>query len=208
LSRSRRGIACLLALLVAQLTLATTAFGLELNAPQQVIQDVSDRLMRVLRDDRELLHTDPDYVHRLVERLFLPNVDFGRISALVLGPHWREATPSQRQAFEQEFKRLLIQTYASALDRLSGWELSYPPMQIEPSQTKALVKTEMRKPGGNPVAVDYRMVVKDDRWVAYDVMVEGVSLLATYRAQFSEIARRRGLDGLLAELHARNGTKR
>ena len=208
MSRLRHYIAHLLALLIAQLPFAPTAIGLELNPPQQVIQGVSDQLMRILRDDRELLHKDPNYVHRLVERLFLPNVDFSRISALVLGPYWREATPSQRRTFELELKRLLIQTYASALDRLSDWELSYLPMQIEPSQTKALVKTEMRKPGGNPVAVDYRMVVKDSRWVAYDVVVEGVSLLASYRAQFTEIARRRGLDGLLAELHARNGSKR
>jgi phospholipid transport system substrate-binding protein len=66
----------------------------------------------------------------------------------------------------------------------------------------------MWQPGGSPVAVDYRMVMKDDRWVAYDVLVEGVSLLASYRAQFTEIARRRGLDGLLADLSARNATRR
>lgn len=208
MSRPRHLIAWLTALLVSQLALDPPAMGLELNPPQQVIQAVSDDLMRVLREDRDLLRKDPDYVHRLVERLFLPNVDFRRISALVLGPHWREATRSQRQAFEQAFKRFLIQTYASALDRLSGWELSYPPMQLDPEQTKALVRTELRKPGGNPVAVDYRMIVKNGRWVAYDVVVEGVSLLASYRAQLTEIARRRGLDGLLAELDARNETRR
>lgn len=208
MSRPRHLIAWLTALLVSQLALDPPAMGLELNPPQQVIQAVSDDLMRVLREDRDLLRKDPDYVHRLVERLFLPNVDFVRISALVLGPHWREATRSQRQPFEQAFKRFLFQTYASALDRLSGWELSFPPMQIDPDQTKALVRTELRKPGGNPVAVDYRMVVKNGRWVAYDVVVEGVSLLASYRAQLTEIARRRGLDGLLAELDARNETRR
>jgi phospholipid transport system substrate-binding protein len=195
----------LLAVLAMCLAVATAQ---DLNPPQRVIQGVSDALMGVLRDDRDLLRNDPERIHRLVDRLFLPNVDFTRVSALVLGPHWRVATPAQREAFEEAFKVLLIQTYASALDRLSTWELRYPPMRLEPSQTRALVRTEMRQPGGTPVAVDYRMAVKGGRWVAYDVLVEGVSLLASYRAQFTEIARRRGVDGLLAELRARNGTRR
>jgi phospholipid transport system substrate-binding protein len=198
----------LVALLTAHLSVPPVAIGQDLSPPQQIIQDVSDGLMRVLREDRDLLRTDPDFVHRLVDRLFLPNVDFSRISALVLGPHWREATPAQRATFERELKRLLIQTYATALDRLSTWELRYLPMRLDPGQTRALVRTEMWQPGGSPVAVDYRMVMKDDRWVAYDVLVEGVSLLASYRAQFTEIARRRGLDGLLADLSARNATRR
>lgn len=181
--------------------------GRGLNPPQQVIQGVSDGLMGVLREDRELLGRDPDFVHRLVDRLLLPNVDFSRVSALVLGPHWREASPTQRRAFEAAFKTLLIQTYASALDRLSTWELRFPPMRLDPDQTKTLVRTELQQPGGGPVAVDYRMAKEGGRWVAYDVLVEGVSLLASYRTQLSEIARTRGIEGLLAELDARNATK-
>lgn len=195
----------LLALLAAPLEMAAAQ---DLNPPQQVIQGVSDGLMRVLREDRDLLGKDPAYVHRLVDQLFLPNVDFSRVSALVLGPHWREATPAQRKTFEREFKVLLIQTYASALDRLSTWELRYPPMPLAADQTRALVRTEMRQPGGAAVAVDYRMAVKGGRWVAYDVLVEGVSLLAAYRAQFTEIASRRGIDGLLDDLRSRNASRR
>jgi phospholipid transport system substrate-binding protein len=206
MSRAARTLLCLAALLATHLTVAAT--GQELNPPQQVIQGVSDGLMRVLREDRDRLRTDPDAVHRLVDRLFLPNLDFSRVAALVLGPHWREASPAQGQAFEREFKTLLIQTYASALDGLSSWELRYPPMRLEPGQTRTVVRTEMRQPGGTFVAVDYRMAVKGDRWVAYDVLVEGVSLLSAYRAQFTEIARRRGIDGLIDELNVRNATKR
>lgn len=197
--------AFLLAVLTTWLAVATAQ---DLNPPQRVIQGVSDGLMRVLREDPDLLRTDPEQIYTLVDRLFLPNVDFTRVSALVLGPHWREAAPAQRQAFEEAFKVLLIQTYASALDRLSTWDLRYHPMRLESSQTTALVRTEMRQPGGAPVAVDYRMALKGGRWVAYDVLVEGVSLLASYRAQFTDIARRRGIDGLIADLRARNATRR
>jgi phospholipid transport system substrate-binding protein len=208
MSPTVRALLCLVALLAAPPAVASVTGGQDLNPPQRVIQGVSEDLMRVLQEDRDLLRTDPAYVHRLVDRLLLPNLDFSRVAALVLGPHWREASPSQRQAFEREFKTLLIQTYASALDRLSTWELRYPPMRLDPGQTRALVRTELRQAGGAFVAVDYRMAVKGDRWVAYDVLVEGVSLLSSYRAQFTEIARRRGIDGLLAELSARNATRR
>lgn len=203
-----RALLCLVALLAAPPAVASVAGGQDLNPAQRVIQGVSEDLMRVLQEDRDLLRTDPAYVHRLVDRLLLPNLDFSRVAALVLGPHWREASPSQRQAFERELKTLLIQTYASALDRLSTWELRYPPMRLVPGQTRALVRTELRQTGGAFVAVDYRMALKGDRWVAYDALVEGVSLLAAYRAQFTEIARRRGIDGLIDELSARNATKR
>jgi phospholipid transport system substrate-binding protein len=202
MSRAIRALLCLAALL----TIAAT--GQELNPPQRVIQGVSDGLMRVLREDRDRLRADPDAVYGLVDRLFLPNLDFSRVAALALGPHWREASLAQRHAFEHEFKTLLVQTYASALDRLNSWELRYPPMRLGPGQTRALVRTELRQAGGAFVAVDYRMAIKGDRWVAYDVLVEGVSLLSAYRVQFTEIARHRGIDGLIEELRARNATKR
>lgn len=179
-----------------------------LNEPQRIIQNVSTELMRVLREDRTLLKTDPAYVHRLVDELFLPHVDVSRVSALVLGPYWREATPEQRRLFQREFQRLLIQTYASALDTLSEWEMRFLPMRLEPDATRTLVRTEVMQPGGQPVRVDYRMALSDGRWRAYDVAVQEVSLLASYRGQFTAVAQRSGLDGLLRELQARNDTRR
>jgi phospholipid transport system substrate-binding protein len=179
-----------------------------LNEPQRIIQQVSDGLMRVLREDRNLLRTDPGYVYRLVDELFLPHVDVPRISALALGSYWRDATPEQRRVFQAEFQRLLIQTYASALDALSAWEIRFLPMQLEPGTTRTLVRTEIQQPGGQPVRVDYRMALSDGRWRAYDVAVQEISLLASYRSQFAAVAQRRGIDGLLEELSARNNTKR
>jgi phospholipid transport system substrate-binding protein len=179
-----------------------------LNEPQRIIQQVSDGLMRVLREDRNLLRTDPGYVYRLVDELFLPHVDVPRVSALALGSYWRDATPEQRRVFQAEFQRLLIQTYASALDALSAWEIRFLPMQLEPGTTRTLVRTEIQQPGGQPVRVDYRMALSDGRWRAYDVAVQEISLLASYRSQFAAVAQRRGIDGLLEELSARNNTKR
>ena len=179
----------------------------DLSPPQQVVQRVSDGLMRVLREDRALLATDPAYVHRLVDRLFLPHVDLDRVSALVLGPFWRDATAEQRRAFQQAFKDLVVNTYAPAADELSAWEIRFLPVRPSSSPDRVTVRTEVLRPRGTPVAVDYRMVYRDGRWLAYDVSVEGVSLLTNYRSAFTGIARERGLDGLIGELERRNATR-
>jgi phospholipid transport system substrate-binding protein len=179
-----------------------------LNEPQRIIQEVSDGLMRVLREDREILQRDPNFVYRLVDTLFLPHVDVPRVAALALGPYWKQATPEQRQRFQTEFQRMLIQTYASALDTLSTWEVRFLPMHLEPGAERALVRTEIQQPGGTPVRVDYRMALNGGRWRAYDVAIQDVSFLAAYRSQFTAVAQRRGIDGLLDELAARNAMRR
>lgn len=203
-----RGALCLALLLLQCLApLPVGAHG-GLNEPQRIIQRVSDGLMRVLREDRRLLETDPGSVHRLVDELFLPHVDLPRVTALALGPYWREATPDQRRVFQAEFQRLLIQTYAAALVSLSTWELRFLPMQLDPGAHRTLVRTEIRRPGGEAVRVDYRMALTEGRWRAYDVAVQDVSLLASYRSQFAAVAQRRGIAGLLEELSARNDTRR
>jgi len=175
--------------------------------PQEVVQRVSDGLMRVLREDRGRLETDPGYVHRLVDELFLPNVDFDRVASLVLGPFWRDASAQQREGFRREFKAMLIHTYASALNKLSEWEIRYPPMHLEPGQRDLVVPTEILRDGAPPVEVSYRMAFDGARWRAYDVSVEGVSLLTNYRSTFVRMARQKGLDGLIQDLAQRNATR-
>jgi phospholipid transport system substrate-binding protein len=200
--------ALLTALAVLILAVAAPAAGAaEPSGPQQVIREVSDALTRVLREDRELLRTDPAYVHRLVDELFLPHVDFDRVSALVLGPHWRRATPEQRLRFREAFKGMLIHTYATAVNELSEWEIRFLPLRESEGARDLVVRTQVLRPGGEPIGVDYRMVERDGRWLAYDVSVEGVSLLSAYRSSFVQMAREKGIDGLIAELESRNATR-
>ncbi len=175
--------------------------------PQEVVQRVSDGLMRVLREDRGRLETDPGYVHRVVDDLFMPNVDFDRVASLVLGPFWRDASAQQREGFRREFKAMLIHTYASALNKLSEWEIRYPPLHLEPGQRDLAVPTQILRGGAPPVEVSYRMAFDGARWRAYDVSVEGVSLLTNYRSTFVRMARQKGLDGLIQDLAQRNATR-
>jgi phospholipid transport system substrate-binding protein len=178
-----------------------------LSEPQQVVQRVSEGLGQVLRKDRHLLENDPAYVHKLVDELFLPNVDFQRVCALALGPFWKRATPAQRNAFGDVFKALLINTYATAVNELSEWEIRYIPELYQPGDEDVVVRTQVLYPGGEPIDVDYRMHQKGSRWLAYDVKVAGVSLLSNYRSTFMRLARRKGIDGLIEDLAARNATR-
>lgn len=130
---------------------ATENIGL--SEPQRVVQQISDGLRRVLREDRRLLETDPAYVHRLVDRLFLPNVDFPRVCALVLGPYWNKAGPAQRNAFGDEFKALLISTYATAVNELSEWEIRYLPLKLNRGDNDVVVRTQVLYPGGKPIEI-------------------------------------------------------
>jgi phospholipid transport system substrate-binding protein len=198
----------LLPAFLAGLLAVSVAVADGLAEPQQVVQRVSDGLMKVLREDRALLRDDPKYVYRLVDELFLPNVDFDGVSALVLGPYWRRASPDQREAFAHEFKNMLIRTYATAVNELSEWEIRYLPLRLQPGAKEAVVRTQIMRSGGDPIQVDYRMHQKDGRWLAYDVAVAGVSLLTNYRSTFVSLARQKGLDGLIADLSARNATRR
>jgi len=195
-------------LLLGVLMAGSSGVGAEprLTPPQQVIQQVSDGLRQVLQDDRQRLRTDRAAVHRLVDELFLPHIDLDRVAALTLGRYWRDATPAQRRAFTAAFKDLVVNSYAHAVDELEAWNIRHLPPRAGSDPDRVLVRTQIERPRGTPVAVDYRMIRRNDRWLAYDVLVEGVSLLTNYRSSFTGIARERGIDGLIQEIRRRNGT--
>ena len=178
-----------------------------LMPPQQVIEEGSDRLRAILRSDRDLLKRDPQYVFRLVDEQFLPHVDFDRAASLVLGKHWRTARPEQRRAFQDEFKRLLIRSYSFALDELSEWEIRYEPLQLDAGQTEAVVRTVVLRSDGAPISADYGMHLRDGHWLVYDVKIEGVSLISNYRSGFAQTIRAKGIDGLIADIAARNDAR-
>ncbi len=221
--RARRGACtslCRLALLIAiaiaiafaapaKTAVAQVAQGPEdsLSEPQQVVHQVSEGLRRVLREDRALLVKDRAFVHRLVDRLFLPHVDFRLTCALVLGPVWERATAGERDAFMDAFKTFLVNVYATAVDEFSEWEIRYLPVELRPGDSEALVRTRVLYGGGDPIDVDYRMRRTDGRWRAYDVKAAGIGFVAIFRSSFQPIVRQKGLPGLVADLRTHNAAR-
>ncbi len=175
-----------------------------LAPPQQVIQQTADQLQVSLQKPE--YKSDFKKATGLVDRIINPHVDFDRVSILVLGKHWREATPEQKERFKQEFRMLLVRTYTTAFTEYADWKIRYLPLEEgDMTDKKALVRTEILQSGGQPVSVNYRMVQDGSEWKVYDVLIQGISLLQNYRTTYNdEIEQGGSLDALIAELAERN----
>ena len=171
---------------------------------QTLVKDTADKVIARVKAEREELRANPLRLHTLVDELIFPHFDFVRISQWVLGKHWREASPQQKARFIEEFRKLLIRTYAMALLEYADHTIRYLPVRAETDSKNVTVKTEVEEIGNTTVPIYYRLHVKDDGWKVYDVSVDGVSLVSTYRSTFASEIRQGGLDTLIKNLATKN----
>lgn len=183
---------------------ASPAFSAELSAPQQVIQQTSDKLQAKLKD--KAFASDFAKFNQFVNEVIFPHTDFDRISALVLGKLWKTATPEEKSRFKKEFQILLVRTYSRAFIEFKEWSVRFLPLESEEGASKVVVKTEILQPGLQPIAVNYRMFLgESNQWKAYDIMIEGVSLVTNYRTTFSnEVQTKGSLTAVIDDLAKRN----
>jgi len=194
-----------LGLLVGILALLafTPSVADELQAPQQVIQSVSDQLQHNLHD-KSFTKNFPQVV-RFVNGIIAPHVDFDKIAPLVLGSHWKSATPDEQQRFEQEFQTLLVRIYSRAFVEYHDWTIRYLPLEMVDGVTKAIVKTEVLQPHQQPVQVDYRMFQSNGDWKVYDIIIAGVSLVTNYRSTFdNDINNKGSVSSVIADIAKHN----
>ncbi len=186
--------------------LAAPAFAEEgLLPPQKVIQQTSDQLQVTLQKPE--YKSDFKKATDLVDQIIEPHIDFERVSILILGKLWRTATPDQKEKFKKEFRMLLVRTYTTAFTEYADWKIRYLPLDMNPADKKAMVRTEILQSGAQPVGVNYRMIQEGGQWKVYDVLIEGVSLLQNYRSSFTEeVARTGSLDQLITHLAERNAS--
>ena len=181
----------------------TRIMAADLSPPQQAIEIASSKLQQKMQDKSFI--KDFGQVTRFVNETILPSTDFDRISALVLGKLWKAATPDERNRFKQEFQTLLVRTYSRAFVEFKDWSIRYLPIEMENGASKVIVKTEVLQPGLQPVAVNYRMLLSEGRWKAYDIMIEGVSLVTNYRTTFTNEMQTKGsLNAVIDSLAKRN----
>ena len=173
------------------------------EAPDRLIQRLSDESLQALRNDKAVQAGDVAQIGVLVDKLVMPHVNFRRMTASAVGPGWRKATPEQQQRLQQEFKTLLVRTYAGALAQVKNETISVKPLRAQPTDTDVLVRTEVRGKG-DPVQVDYRLEKDGSGWKIYDLNVLGVWIVDTYRTQFGQEVNAKGIDGLIESLVARN----
>lgn len=180
------------------------AFAAELSAPQQAIAQASDKLQQRMQDKNFI--KDFNKVTEFVNQSINPHVDFDKISSLVLGKIWKSATPEEQVRFKKEFQTLLVRTYSRAFSEFKEWSIRFLPSEMEEGATKVVVKTEVLQPGVQPIAVNYRMyLASNGEWKAYDIMIEGVSLVTNYRTTFSDEVQTKGsLNAVIDGLAKRN----
>jgi phospholipid transport system substrate-binding protein len=171
----------------------------------QVVKTTASRVIERLKAEKAQLDTYPDRIYSLINEVVIPHFDFTSMSRLVLGNAWNNATENQKSAFLEQFKTLLVKTYATALREYSDNEIVYHPEETKPGSRLVVVKTEVKGVNnGNTVPIDYRMHNVEGEWMVVDVAVDGVSLVSTYRGSFASEIRKSGLDALIARLVERN----
>ena len=197
----------LFALAVTALALAAgaTAFAQEL-APDALARKSIDEVLAVIRSDKELQNGNPKKLHALVEEKILPHFDFNRMTRLAVGRNWAQASDAQKEALTREFQTLLVRTYSTSISQYRNQTIDVKPAKIASGDKDTVVKTVVNQPGGQPIPIDYAMERTDKGWKVYDVMVDGVSLVTTYRGSFNEQVQKGGVDGLVKTLADRNRT--
>ena len=191
----------LLALFLAMFVTATV-FAEE--APDVLVQRVTEEVLDIVRKDKDIQNGHTQKVMELVDKKVLPNFNFTRMTALALGKEWRKASPQQQQQLTAEFRTLLVRTYSNALTSYKNQKIIYKPFKMAPADVDVLVRTEVQQPGSKPVQLDYSLEKVDGSWKVYDVVVAGISLVTNYRDQFNQEVRSGGIDGLIAAIAAKN----
>jgi len=172
--------------------------------PDQLVKKTADDVIEVIKNDKDIQAGNQQKIFALAEEKILPNFDFEKVSRLVLGKNWTNATPEQKTAFQAEFKTLLLRTYATALSKYKNQTIEYKPFRMEAGADSATVKTAIQQSGGDPISVDYSLGKKGDDWKVFDIVIEGVSLVTNYRSQFAQEIRQNGLDSLTKKLADKN----
>lgn len=173
--------------------------------PDELVKKTADEVLEIVKNDKDIQAGDQQKIFALAEAKILPNFDFDRVSRLVLGRNWSNATPEQQAEFQKEFRSLLLRTYASALSKYRDQTIKYLPFRSQPGATKASVKTQILQPGGQPIGIDYTLEKGPNGWKVYDIVIENVSLVTSYRSQFNdEIRQSGGMDGLIKKLAEKN----
>jgi phospholipid transport system substrate-binding protein len=186
------------------LLMLSMAPALAIQEPQDLVQSATDEITATLRKEQDKIKQDPDYLLEIVDNIVAPHFDFQRMSSWVLGKYWRTAKADEKERFAQEFRTLLVRTYAKALNDNYDKKIDMLPTREKRGGQEALVRTEVQQDAGFPIPIDYRMHVKNGEWKVYDVSVDGISLVTNYRSSFAKEIRQDGLPKLIARLAERN----
>jgi phospholipid transport system substrate-binding protein len=188
-------------LAVAQATTAAApAAANSSEQPSDIVQNAAQSILKDLDANRDSYRKDPNKVGTLVDKYLLPHFDTEYAAKLVLAQYWRTATPDQRKRFVDAFYHSLLTNYGSALSEFTADRLQVFPSKVEPNDDHATVRTEVKRGSGDRIAVNYSLRKTPDGWKAYDVNIDGISYVKSYREDFGAQIQQEGIDGVITRL--------
>ena len=173
-------------------------------AVMKEVQQTADSVIQEIAAQQAVVSKDPNALLAIVKAKLLPQVDTERMSRLVLGRYWRTATPAQKTAFADQFQQLLVRTYAGPLSKLGGQKITVTGTKPGADADELVVQSVVSGGDMGSVPVDYRMAQVDGQWKAFDVVIDGISLINNYRGSFAQLIQQKGLDNLIETLKKQN----
>jgi phospholipid transport system substrate-binding protein len=195
---------CILAASGLAMAVDTAASGQAEQGPSEVVESAARSMLQGLDANRAAYKKDPSKIGELVEKYLLPHFDIQYSARLVLGKHWADAKPEQRERFATAFYHTLVDNYGSALAEFTSDRLKVFPSKVEPNADRATVRTEVVRDNGDKVPVSYSLRKTPDGWKAWDVVIEGISYVKSFREDFGAAIDQQGLDAVIERIEKGN----
>lgn len=189
--------------LLAGLVVALPAAAQALE-PGELVRKITQDVLAAVKSDQALAAGDRQKAIKLAEEKVLPYIDFEEATRIAVGRSWAKATPQQRKQLVSEFRNMLVRTYSNAIGGYEGQTLNVLPSRGKQDPGDTTVRTQFVRAGSPPLPIDFQMHKTPQGWKVYDITVEGVSLVLTYRSEFDAVVRQDSLDGLIKRLQEKN----
>lgn len=189
---------------IAAFFLSGAALAQQNLPPDQLVQKITDDVLAAIKSDKDLAAGDKQKALKLAEEKVLPYIDFEHATRLAVGRAWRQASPEQQKKLVAEFRQMLVRTYSNGIGAYQGQTLKVLPSRGKQDPEDTTVRTQFQRPGGQPLPIDFAMRKTGEGWKVYDITVEGVSLVLTYRSEFDAVVKQEGIDGLIKRLTQKN----
>ena len=176
--------------------------------PIKLMQAITTKVQTEIKKNRATIDKDPTFTYKIIDRVVLPHVDFVEMAKWIAGKTaWNAASPKEQEAFIKEFKILVVRTYSSSLNKYNNEKVEFFPLQKSASNIRIQVSSKIIREGKEDISVDYRLIADNDDWKLYDIVIEGVSILKGFQAQFSEQIRNHGLSTVVNKIKLHNEGK-
>jgi phospholipid transport system substrate-binding protein len=194
----------MLRILATLLAAVVPALAAAQETPDALVKRTTDEVLAISRADKDVQGGNTAKVVQLAEQKVLPHFDFARMARLAVGRNWAQANEAQKEALVKEFRTMLVRTYSTSLTQYRNQTIEVKPLKLGAGDKEAVVRTAVIQQGGPPIPIDYAMEKTDAGWKVYDVVIDGASLVTTYRGTFNDQVQKGGIDGLVKTLQERN----